>query len=702
MNCLGFVLLTLSPYCCIWRHLRVHFADSDCVRRFVDAWKQAAVVLGARCDLERRLAWTFHRAVKAMSVTSFTTAMAFALTATSPIMPIGTLGIWAALLVVLQYVLVITMFPCAVIFWHRNIRPRGLRNCYRKEEEPRVFTPEDDDVGDNLEQQDMSDVLPREELSESTSPQETGSTRHAEHLADDQSSPRMSWWKKRFSSCSRDENDYRSIELFFRDRWVVWVNKIRFLLLFVIVGLFAVSIYLSTRLRPLTESEQFLPSSHPIRVAFTLLRDAFPVSDTDNVVVVYLLWGVAGVDRSDASKYKPTEAGSVIFDSKFDLKPAETQRHLLKACEMLESSRDLVSASFRPSSECWIKDFQQWRVLTNKSRDFESYRDDESLMKDLRAFFGFTNETSRGVSVTPFYKYLVEQQLGFTDDPDRVVFTEFRFVTDVKGQEPYGVMWPFYEKWRNVVTRLNKEAPPTANNAFAVSPYNWSWMITQHQLVRNALIGVATMIGVALIVLSLSTLNVVVSFWGVVCISGIVLNLLAFIYLFGWELGITESVGLIIATGISFDYASHIANAYIESNETGRYDRMRDALTNLGISVLAGAVSTIVSGSMLFFAVITFFGKFAAFVVSTVSLSLVWSTLFLPAMLLVFGPQQNFGSIRPIFARLKVCFENRNKSNRTDTSDGSGNIASVAKTCSASDVDNEQENDGDAALSSEG
>lgn len=618
-------------------------------------------------------------------MTSFTTAVAFALTATSPIMPIGTLGIWAALLVVLQYVLVISMFPCAVIIWHRSLRPRRWRSFLKKHEAPQLITPEDDEADFDVEHVDGLDKHVHEEMKDI----DLSSSHGNENGTESSNAPRLPWWKRFFTARTRDENEYRSVERFFRFKWAVWMDKIRFLLLAVLIVLFAVSIYLTTRLQPLTESEQFLPASHPIRVAFTLLKYAFPASDTDYVVTVFVVWGVSGVDRSGTSKYKPTENGRVVFDKSLDLRAAETQQHLLSACEMIESAPGLVSTNVESASDCWIRDFRRWRTYVNKSEEFETYSNDTAFVNELRSFLGFKNKTVSNVTIAPFYRYLDEQRIGFATDPERVVYTEFRFVTDVRGQEPYKVMWPFYEKWRDLVKKINLEGPQTAKNAYAIAPYDWSWMITQNQLVKNALVGVVTMLAVALVVLSLSTLNIVASLWAIVAITGVVLNLLALIYLFGWELGITESVGIIIATGISFDYASHIANAYVESSATKRFDRVQDALTNLGISVMAGAISTLVAGSMLFFAVITFFGKFAAFVVSTVTLSLIWSTTFLVALLLTFGPQHNWGSLKPMLSKLNSLFPRRKRSDSTFNSDRNSNNEASTVTSRAADVNDE-------------
>lgn len=115
----------------------------------------------------------------------------------------------------------------------------------------------------------------------------------------------------------------------------------------------------------------------------------------------------------------------------------------------------------------------------------------------------------------------------------------------------------------------------------------------------------------------------------------------------------TVSITLIIAVGVSFDFCSHIANAYNESEETGRFERSRDALTNLGISILAGGVSSLLALCMLFFATILFFTRFATIMVAVIALSLLWSLVCFPAILMAVGPENNFGSVKYISSAFK-------------------------------------------------
>ena len=173
----------------------------------------------------------------------------------------------------------------------------------------------------------------------------------------------------------------------------------------------------------------------------------------------------------------------------------------------------------------------------------------------------------------------------------------------------------------------------------------WSWMQTERALVNNALQGMAISITVAFAVLVISTRNFIVGFFATLSIAGIVSCVLAAAALMGWEFDTTTSVSSVILIGFSVDYTVHIANAYVESKKPTAFERTREALTEMAISIIAGAGTTFGAGLFLFGATITFFGKFGTLILLSIGLSLTFSLVFFTSTLLVFGPDGDAGSI---------------------------------------------------------
>lgn len=109
---------------------------------FADAWRQSATVddkiIGD--NMHRRMAYTVRRAARAMLVTSSTTAGAFLANSFSPIMPIKSLGIYGGIIVPVNAIMVLVLFPPATIAYEIYVKP--LCRC-------RVACCPDDDLVEN-------------------------------------------------------------------------------------------------------------------------------------------------------------------------------------------------------------------------------------------------------------------------------------------------------------------------------------------------------------------------------------------------------------------------------------------------------------------------------------------------------------------------------------------------------------------------
>ena len=96
---------------------------------------------------------------------------------------------------------------------------------------------------------------------------------------------------------------------------------------------------------------------------------------------------------------------------------------------------------------------------------------------------------------------------------------------------------------------------------------------------------------------------------------------------------------------------------YQESNHFGhktREQRTRYALEKMGSTVLAGAITTAGSSMFMFACQMTFFYKMAVLISVTIFFSLIYSLGFLIAAMITIGPQNEFGSIRPIFEKCGI------------------------------------------------
>merc|ERR1711968_381310 len=121
----------------------------------------------------------------------------------------------------------------------------------------------------------------------------------------------------------------------------------------------------------------------------------------------------------------------------------------------------------------------------------------------------------------------------------------------------------------------------------------------------------------------------------------IVSSVMGVVQLIGYDLGVAESVAGIIVIGFSVDYVVHLAHMYMEAYEDGKetsLSRFKYACINMGSTVVAGAITTGGSGSMMFPCQLVFFFKMALLIVMTIVSSLFYALFFFMPMLLLFGP----------------------------------------------------------------
>ncbi len=105
---------------------------ADDIFVFMDTYKQSAYVFSACTDLKTRMNWVYRRASSAMLVTSLTTCAAFVATALSPLDGIKSFGIFSAMVIWVDYILVITWFPACVVLVHNACEWRPCCCCFHR------------------------------------------------------------------------------------------------------------------------------------------------------------------------------------------------------------------------------------------------------------------------------------------------------------------------------------------------------------------------------------------------------------------------------------------------------------------------------------------------------------------------------------------------------------------------------------------
>ena len=96
---------------------------ADNIFVFYDHWCHTEHIKVMKKRYALRMAYTFRKAGSAMAVTSVTTAASFLATCISPVMPIISFGLFAAIVVVVNFFMIITTVPLVIMVHEVHIKP---------------------------------------------------------------------------------------------------------------------------------------------------------------------------------------------------------------------------------------------------------------------------------------------------------------------------------------------------------------------------------------------------------------------------------------------------------------------------------------------------------------------------------------------------------------------------------------------------
>ena len=102
---------------------------ADDIFIFMDAYKQSQYHPELLGDLATRMSWVYRRTGVAMAITSATTCAAFLCTLITPLPGVQSFGVFAAVVIFIDYVLVMSLFCTAVIIYHQRFEGRSKFGC---------------------------------------------------------------------------------------------------------------------------------------------------------------------------------------------------------------------------------------------------------------------------------------------------------------------------------------------------------------------------------------------------------------------------------------------------------------------------------------------------------------------------------------------------------------------------------------------
>jgi len=412
------------------------------------------------------------------------------------------------------------------------------------------------------------------------------------------------------------------IERFFRRVYAPALYRCRHAVVATALALAAASIFLvATRMQLADKVPNLLPLTHPLQRVEFLLRSAF---HSEVWSEVNLLFGVRDIDRTGVDPNDFTKLGVPVWDQSFDLDRPESQLHILAMCEAVQlRAADLRLTSEAGSQRCLMQRFKEWQEKGgqpfpvppgNFSRTFTEWR----------------LETTEGG-----HRWDSSMDLVAMDDTGKIVTFIARYYVDMNPLDAStGDIRRLLQQWDGIVSHAN--AMPGAGHARAVQASDlWLRLGIERSIVHSAQRAPAVSLAAAMVAVAATTSSLTAAAAAAATITLVVLTMLTWLILAGWQFGVIESLCVSILIGTSIDYCIHVAITFVESKRATALERLQDCLGRSGGTVTGAALTTIVSSSMLFFCQITVFNQVALVMVVNTAAGYILSLTFFGAAMCV-------------------------------------------------------------------
>ena len=637
---------------------------ADDIFVFVDAWKQSKYEKDPKISgsIEGRLEWTYRRAGGAMLVTSITDACAFYANCINDITVVRIFGAFMGTMVIVNYLLVVTYFPAVVILWNKWGWEDGIKNQSATAKTADTETTSDTDITVQDEKKDSEELKEKKELKR----------QWLEIFCAETFAPIMFSTNKRAS-----------------------IVVVVFLIITgVFTGLASqlVSSDKDFRAEAFPLDENLMRASSSAARFDTGSNDvaylAFVIGLGED--------GTKGIDRSGVDPNNPQADGVPVFVKDVDFTSVKAQNYYINVCDEWKTNSLVEEKRYKPMPsengvKCFAYHFRDWiKVAKSRNYPIEPVADFLPLLANFTSMpSNHTCNTNLLISSTmkkecqAFYSTMYAYPSLFEDFNQKSIDIwnrQIRWSTnseisivgkDSKTIEPltseamnhkirslqlstFIIEMNFTMRWdtsglkaRQIFNSLEKTQnainanAPQGLNGFHVnwqggdSGSKWMQMRTDEIMQTSAFYGCGISVLFALVVLSIATQNILVAFLAFISISCIVMCCIGFMVLAGWSFGLMEAICVTICVGFSIDFVAHLAVAYNESRDTeeGRYGKVKQALSELGISVTAAAVTTCGASLFMIPNYMTPFVKIGTFICFDIVISLLFAVFMFSASL---------------------------------------------------------------------
>jgi hypothetical protein len=438
---------------------------------------------------------------------------------------------------------------------------------------------------------------------------------------------------REFELTQQDEEEAKAHASFIQRimlQFYVYLHKLRWPLFLLSLIALSLCVWKATTLELPTSSDvRLLSSSHEFEKSF-VWRQELLSSELDKLSgsTAYTIWGVTPADTGNQNN--PASWTQLVLDDAFDVSSLEAQSYMRSFCDYLfeQEFASMVDDGY----VCPFVAFDDWLA-----EQAASATPDEGYVTHCESASSVpVPQASFNVCMSHWAASVDETTVLSRDGIIQVIFIPFN--SRVRYDSFFDVLddeWNLIESW---FAAENAKAPQGVNQGYFTS-FDFWWYDTNGQMLSTAYSAAAIALGASAAVILISSRSIVLTLFSTVTIGFVLTSVTSILVAIGWTLGFLESICFAILIGVSVDFVIHLAHAYSHKpGEISREDRTKYALVKMGPSILATAVTTILSAVVMLFTVITFFQKFALILFVTVIMASLGSFIFLLTILVCVGP----------------------------------------------------------------
>ena len=407
------------------------------------------------------------------------------------------------------------------------------------------------------------------------------------------------------------------------------------------VAWLGICIIFTQKLQPTKDAEQSLDPDHPLQKGVTILNEKFPTVQRDPSTKIHFIWGLNDVDRNGVNQlFRPEFVGEPSFVEGFEFNE-ECQGRMLEVCETLRTDDGLESLIKRidglRSVNCFVEELGAYNALGALSSDGKCDEMKSGLWRsgdwqvasnDLSSTMAsfVDTESCYGDDTNMHGRY--SDTMGW--DGSRLRYAGISLesnLLDPWSTLPEEDVREHYDKFMEYKTAFDQALQESCQGEAIMTDLDQKFIFMNNQKIyrTSAISGSLLGVGIAFVVLLLSTGMFHIAFFATLSIASVLFSVLGSVTMMGWTIGTNEAILVSILAGFSVDYSLHLAHAYIHAEKGSVADRTKEAFGDMGTSVFSGMLTSIVASIPLFLCTLTFFAKFGTFLCLTIVFSWIFA-----------------------------------------------------------------------------